>query len=125
VKLFPKAAFDNIPDHYVDMTTTVGKVQVLPAISCVTKFNTTAFDTWRSAFRECAKLSSRIIEDQQDEETQYRLELWTRRASGDHALECLKGATAGKEYGLQHKDDPAAMQRINDYQFLKELFNIQ
>jgi hypothetical protein len=134
VKLFPKTLFSKIPDAYVDMTTSLGETIVIPVISCVTQFNTGEFDTWRSAFRECAKLSSRTITtkiqsimledltDQGNEETIERLNTWTTRANGAYADFCLKGAQAGKEFGEKNKDDPAQLSLINNYEYLKVLF---
>jgi hypothetical protein len=124
VKIFPKSAFKNFPDSYVDMTTTVGQgVNVIPVISNIHKFNTDPFSTWRSAFRECAKLASKSIGGQVDNETQYRLDQWTQTGVGDYAAECLKGAVAGRDYGLQYANDFIIMQRINDYDFLETLYH--
>jgi len=35
---------------------------------------------------------------------------------------CLKGAAAGRDYGLGHMRDPAALARINDYAWLRQEF---
>lgn len=123
IKIFPKSAFDDSIDSYVDMTTTVGQgVNVISVVSNIHKFNTDSFSTWRSAFRECAKLASKSIDGQVDNETQYRLSQWTNIGQGDYAAECLRGALAGRDYGLQYSNDFIAMQKINDYEFLKTLF---
>lgn len=134
VKLFPKKVFSQAPDNYVDMTTSLSETIVIPVISCVTQFNTSEFDTWRSAFRECAKLSSKTItnklksimlenlNDSGDDETIERLETWTNKASGAYADICLKGARAGKEFGEKNKDDPTQLSLINNYEYLETLF---
>jgi len=122
VKLFPKSVFEHKLSSYVDMTTSLTATETVPAISCITQFNTSAFDTWKSAFRECVKLSSKIIKNQNNKETAYRLEVWTSQASGEFAEYCIKGAQAGKAFGVQHQGDPEKLSLINDYNYLKELF---
>ena len=122
VKLFPKNVFEHNLDSYVDMTTSLAEVKVLPIISCITKFNTTEFDTWRSAFRECVKLSSKIITEQQDDETVQRLETWISTATGAYADFCIKGAIAGKEFGETNKNNPESLSLINDYDYLAQMF---
>ena len=65
-------------------------------------------NTWKSAFRECAKLSSKIINNQNEEETNERLKTWTTvghdRQYGEYALE---GATAGMEFDPPRVRSPA------------------
>ena len=124
VKLFPKSAFDQLPEIYVDMTTSIlDTLRVLPEISNITKFDTGAYDTWRSAFRECVKLSSRVIKSQNDADTEYRLNTWCNNAQGPYGAFAIKGARAGKDFGTIHADDPAQLAKINDYNFLKAEFS--
>ena len=35
---------------------------------------------------------------------------------------CIKGANEGKTYGLEHKDDIEALNKINDFEWLREQF---
>ena len=89
-------------------------------ISNITAFNTDPFNTWKSAFRECAKLSSKIINNQNEEETNERLKTWTTvghdRPYGKYAL---AGATAGMEFGLSRGSD---LRLINDWEWLHEQY---
>jgi hypothetical protein len=48
--------------------------------------------------------------------------VWTSQASGEFAEYCIKGAQAGKAFGVQHQGDPEKLSLINDYNYLKELF---
>ena len=48
------------------------KFKVVNKISNITAFNTDEFNTWKSAFRECVKLASKVIDGQVDEETEIR-----------------------------------------------------
>lgn len=122
VKLFPKHVFDYELESYVDMTTSLADIEAVPEISCITRFDTGEFDTWRSAFRESAKLVSQLIKNNNVLETSVRLDTWTSEASGTYAEFCLKGAQAGKEFGTKYHSDPEKLSLINDYNYLKELF---
>jgi hypothetical protein len=41
----------------------------------------------------------------------------------DYRDECIQGAMMGTEYAQTHQDNSAALAKINDYEFLKEMFN--
>ena len=94
-------------------------------VSNITAFNTDPFSTWRSAFRECAKLAAGTIKNQIDDETTLRLDTWCSAASGDFGEFAILGATAGKQYGEEHRSDPSTLRLINDRTWLKEKFNEQ
>lgn len=122
VKLFPRKQTINMDTTKPDMTTSISnKFFPMKQVSNITAFNTGPFETWKSAFRECAKLSSKIIDRQKTGETDERLETWTTvghdRLFGEYAV---AGATAGMEFGLSRRDD---IRMINDFDWLKEQFN--
>jgi hypothetical protein len=124
IKIFSKDAFSKDLDSYVDMTTTVGQgVNIISTVSNIHKFNTDPFSTWRSAFRECAKLASKSIDGQVDNETEYRLEQWLNSSEGQHSEWARKGAKAGKAYGIINIDDHDRLALINNSGSLKELYN--
>ena len=107
------------------MTTSIG-AKFVPKfeISNVTAFNTDPFNTWRSAFRECTKLSSNIIDHNKQVDDAYRLEVWCTRGDnrrfGEYAL---LGAQQGKDFGLHYKDNRNALNKINDWEWLEKTFN--
>ena len=122
VKLLPKELTINMNVNNTDMTTSISKnFKLMDEISNITAFNTGPFETWKSAFRECAKLASKIIVRQNEEETNERLETWTTvghdREFGEYAI---RGARAGMEFGLSSGND---IQLINDFEWLKEKFS--
>lgn len=126
VKLLPRADVLRLDqrDFKTDMTSTINRrYQVVHEISNVTAFNTDPFNTWRSAFRECAKLASRIIPGQVDAETQQRLDTWCMvgqdRPQGQW---CIYGAQDGRQWGLDNATDPQQMNKINDRQWLHDRF---
>ena len=124
VKLLPRDLTLQMDLTKADMTTSISnKFNVIETLSNVTAFNTDEFNTWKSAFRECVKLASRTIDRQDDDETENRLRVWTTvgdyQPYGEYAI---KGAIAGKEYGLSNKDNPLALKMINNFDWLEEQF---
>ena len=122
VKLFPRNNTINMDTSKPDMTTSISdKFKLMQDISNVTAFNVDEFSRWRIAFRECTKLASKIIDRQNEEETNERLRIWTTvggdRPFGEYAI---KGACAGREYGLSNGAD---LGLINNYKWLKEQFD--
>ena len=123
VKLLPRRLTINMDLSKPDMTTSISKFfKPMPEISNITAFNTGEFETWKSAFRECAKLSSKTIDRQNEEETNERLKVWTTVANGRFSEHALRGARAGMEFGLSSSNN---LQLINDFAWLKEQFNAE
>lgn len=126
VKLFPKHLLDRVTSWNVDLTTGLGNLKVMNTVSNITSFNTDEFSTWRSAFRECAKLAAGTIKNQIEDENQDRITAWTTlgqdRLYGKYAI---AGALAGVEYGLANKTNASALQNINSREWLREKFNEQ
>ena len=124
VKLLPVELTKKVDTSSVDVNTSIStKFKVMKEVSCVTKFNTGPYEAWKSAFRECSKLASKVIDRQKEDETNARLKTWTTvghdRLYGEYAL---AGATAGMEFGLSGGSD---LQLINDFDWLKERFDEQ
>lgn len=118
IKLFPKKLLLDQEVMPLDMTMSF-QLKIMPQIGSITHFNTNPFDTWRSAFREGVKLSQNT-----DQESQERLAVWCKVAHGAHADWCLRGACMGREYGSK-QTGAAALKNINDWQWLKSLFEEQ
>jgi hypothetical protein len=125
VKLFPRELTINMDISKPDMTTSISdKFVAVKEISNITGFNTGEFETWKSAFRECCKLSSKVIDRQKDDETDRRLKIWCSigrdKPFGEFAI---AGARAGMAYGLANKDNVESLKKINDFDWLKEQFD--
>ena len=115
IKLLPKKI---ILDHSgsIDVTTSVSScIMSLDWISCETRFASSPFLAWRGAFRECAKLARGTVGIG---ESAKLLAIWTSGASGEFNEELTAGAIAGMRYGSGTKP----MERINDYEWLKEQY---
>jgi hypothetical protein len=114
VKLFPTALLKRTTKWGTDLTTSVGKkLKVIDSVSNITKFNASEFDTWRSAFRECAKLSIN-----KDKDSSERLDRWLSISNGEFAKWALLGAVQGKEYAEKNP----SITRVNDYEWLEQQF---
>ena len=122
VKLLPRRLTMNVDVSSTDMTTSISdRFKAMPFVSNVTNFNTDEFSTWKSAFRECAKLSSKVIDRQEEGETNERLKVWTTRAHGRFCEFAIRGARAGMEFGLSSGSD---LRLINDFDWLQERFHM-
>jgi len=127
VKLFPRKLTIDMDISKPDMTTSISsKFKVVTELANITAFNTDPFSTWRSAFRECCKLASKVIDRQKSEETNKRLHTWCTVGSdkpfGEYAIQ---GAKAGTAYGVRNREDVEALKKINDFNWLMEKFNEQ
>jgi hypothetical protein len=125
IKLFPRQLTIDMDTSKPDMTTSISsKFKAINQISNITGFNTDPFNTWKSAFRECVKLSSRAIDRQKDNETQQRLQTWCSvgidQPYGKYALD---GAKQGAWYGAKNKNNLEALKMINNFEWLREQFD--
>lgn len=124
VKLLPKKETLNMNFDKPDMTTSISNNFVpVQELSNVTKFNVSEFHTWRSAFRECCKLASKVIDRQKDEETIKRLDVWcTVGSDRKYGKYAIKGAIAGRKFGEENKNNKEMLMKINDFNWLREKF---
>lgn len=125
VKLLPRMLTVKMNTDKPDMTTSIStQFKAVDQISNVTAFNTDPYSTWRSAFRECAKLASKTIQGQVDNETEERLNTWCSvgrdRNFGEFSI---SGACVGREYGYANRNNPDSLKLINDYDWLHEQFS--
>jgi hypothetical protein len=125
VKLFPTTLVISANPNNTDMTTSLSdKFKLMPKISNTTAFNSDEFSTWRSAFRECAKLSGKVLKRQMVRETEKRLDIWCTLGNdkpfGKYAI---AGAIAGRKFGEENQGNDKILQKVNDYDWLKSKFN--
>jgi len=58
-----------------------------------------------------------------DAETEHRLNDWCTVDNGARfGRYCIKGANEGKSYGIKYKDDIDSLNKINDFEWLREQF---
>ena len=119
VKLFNRKQILEANTWGMDFTTGLSsRFKVIPTVACVTKFNTDAYSTWRSAFRECVKLAT-----SRDPDATQRLGAWLNPiADAEYSSEAKKGAEQGNDYAGKHQNDIKALQKINDYAWLESKY---
>jgi hypothetical protein len=124
IKLLPRLMTLNMDTSKPDMTTSIStKFKPVKIVSNITTFNTDPFNTWKSAFRECSKLSSTVIDRQKQDETADRLHIWCTKGIGRPYGDCaIAGALAGKAYGDANKNNLEALKKINDFEWLDRKF---
>ena len=124
VKLLPTLLTRSMDKTTVDMTTSISdKFEVVNEVSNITKFNTDEWSTWKSAFRECAKLSSSIIPNGDNFDNEHRLNVWCSRGSGKRFGNfCIMGANQGRDFGEHYRNNLKALKKINDFAWLREKF---
>jgi hypothetical protein len=122
VKLLPKHLTANMQITSIDMTMNIStSFKAINEISNITVFNTTAFTAWRSAFRECCKLAVTNNNESLD-----RLNTWCKLTEDvPHGYYAYLGALAGKTYGEKNASNKEALSRINDFNWLEDLWSLE
>ncbi len=120
VKLFNTNQIRGATTWGIDFTTGLSKrFKVMPEVACTTRFNTDAYSTWRSAFRECVKLAT-----SSDPDAQQRLGAWLHPVpDADFRHEAKLGAEQGNDYAGRNRGNITALELINDYDWLKEYYD--
>ena len=80
-------------------------------------FNTSEWDTWRTAFRECIKLKASGTEENKE-----RLEFWLTVAMGDFAQYSIEGAQHAVEYYEEVNGDFDKLRLSYDWVWLREYY---
>jgi hypothetical protein len=116
VKLLPRKMTIDMDITSTDMTMSISKnFKAMEPISNITAFNTDAYSTWRSAFRECCKLA--VINN---EESLSRLDIWCQlNTEAPYGFYAYIGALAGREYGQRNASNKEALSKINDFNWLE------
>jgi hypothetical protein len=90
-------------------------------VSNITAFNTDAYSTWRSAFRECCKLA--VINNA---ESLDRLKVWcTLVEDVSYGFYAYLGALAGQAYGEKNASNKEALSKINDFNWLQDQWSLE
>lgn len=134
IKVFQRKFFND--ESVVDFSTSFkDRIVSVKKTLNIHQFNSSPFHAWRTAFRECVKLSSNLIlshSDQlmdyeikkQKEITEYRLTMWCEKFNDVEFVEYVKlGATHGRDYGLQNKDDFESLMLINNFKWLSDQYD--
>lgn len=94
----------------------------VPLLSGVAHYNQDAWTTWRTAFREVAKLKH-FNQVSPTVETDYRLKIWTTVAQGPYAEYSLKGAADALEYYDSINGDYAELMKTYEWDWLRKYYD--
>jgi len=92
--------------------------EIIKINSGVAIFNTSAWDTWRTAFRECIKLKASSTDESKE-----RLEMWLTVGMGEFNEYSMEGAQHAVEYYNEVNGDFDKLRLSYDWPWLKEKFN--
>ncbi len=92
--------------------------EVVEQVSGTAMFNTDAFATWRTAFRETIKLKAAT-----DHMSKQRLNTWLTKAEGNFAEYCLKGAKDASDYYDEVEGDFNKLKLSYEWAWLKTRFD--
>ena len=95
--------------------------EVIPTVSANAVFNSSPYQTWRTAFRECSKLAQFNAETPSID-SEYRLDVWTTQAKGEYNEWCLNGANDGVEYYKQNAGNKTELMKAFRWDWLREYF---
>lgn len=102
----------------------VNSIRFISEAASITHFNSSGFDAWRGAFRECCKLTAfgaylmhkpkQLLDDSQ------RLKVWCSTGADKPFGEwVIRGAEDGREWGMMYRNDLSKLNLINDYAWLR------
>ena len=95
--------------------------ETVPELSCYGSFDQSPYHTWRTAFRECAKLAY-FESITPTVEGAYRLNIWTSRAHGPYANWCIQGANDGVEFFKSTNQQLEILKQSFHWQWLRNYF---
>ena len=124
IKLLPTDLVLSMKTNTKDMTLGISqRFRAMPVVSNITAFNTDPYNTWKSAFRECVKLASKVFDKDYDDRTDDRLATWcTEGKDTEFGSYAIGGARAGKQYGNSNLGNNEALAKINDFDWLEDQF---
>ena len=86
----------------------------VPVVGSTADYATTPYETWRTAFRECIKLTQ-----QADPESRFRLNAWLTVGNGEYGSWSMNGARDAVDFATSGAD----LQLSFEWAWLKEHFN--
>lgn len=122
VKLWPRQRVLDFNGRWLDFTTTVGSIKIIPETVATTRFNVDSYSAWKSGFRESVKLSK--LSTTGDIDSQERLAAWlTVSFDVPFAKETVAGANAGKDFFDRCNGDINSLAMINDFERLHSYYS--
>lgn len=122
IKLWPTRAVLEFDGNWLDFTTTIGNIRMMPTVVATSTFNTDEWSAWRSGFREAVKLCVNVSNGDHADSLQ-RLLVWLTVANPvEYAVDTRNGAIDGLNFFMT-ATDLRDLLVINDFDKLQLLFN--
>lgn len=115
VKLFPRKALLDVKKWEIDFSLSFGKrygFKIQERVSNITRIDSSPFQLWKSAVRECAKLSLK-----NDEISQSRINAWIYNSQGEYTEYAVNGGLFGIDLAKNGN-----IELINDFEYLENYF---
>jgi hypothetical protein len=123
IKLWPCAVAKKKSTNWLDFSTSIGKIKLIEQTISTTKFNTDAFNAWKSGFREAVKLSRSIMQNN-DRVAFNRLSEWANAdIDVEYAIDTVCGVIDGIEFYIESQYRLEALHMINDFDWLRLKFD--
>jgi hypothetical protein len=126
VKLWRKGAMVNKNMDKGDFSLNATDKKVISEeIFSITRYNTSAFDAWKTSFRHCVKLMSVIFKSRPNASNiDNYIKQWadTKNSMEANSMWSYKGYTDAIEYVNLHDDNMSELNKINDYDWLELYF---
>jgi len=119
IKLWSKTNVMTYTGEWVDYAISVGKIKIIDRVISTTAFNSSPFESWKSAFRECVKLLKNIENNANDTESKLRLETWLHNDSDEKYANWCK---SGSEDAIKWYSGTPNIHVINNFDWLKVFF---
>jgi hypothetical protein len=94
------------------------EVEVVPVNCGIARYNSSEWDTYRTAFRECIKLAHAT-----DHESKQRLAVWLNVAEGDFAQYSLQGAQDAVNFHIEVNGNIEQLKLSYDWQWIRVRFD--
>ena len=124
IKLYNKKLLALSTQVGTDVATTIAPKYIpVPIVASTTAFHVSPLESWRGAFRECAKLTIQLFKKPSDLDTRERLHVWLSRGQDRlHGEWCLLGAKQGHEFAKMTLAEGTSIDAINDFHWLESQF---
>jgi len=124
IKLFSTDCFDVDDISMPDMTMSVGlKYNRIDILASDHNFNTSPFNSWRTAFRECAKLQNFINRSNVPHGLLSHNQIVNTWCTVGEDKDYGKFAIEGAKQGVKFANTTDNMFLVNDFLYIKELYN--
>jgi hypothetical protein len=110
----------NTPENFGLDFTQYTKTFTIPFVVSEARFATSAFEAWRTAFREVVKLT---VQDPHPKNIHPAIHTWMNTAYGPNNMWVLLGAQHGHDYAMNHLDDEEGLLKTVDWKWLEKRFD--